>query len=170
MNLIAAFNFCFQLQSEGTTLRGKILNVDKKDEDAILKNTEISNMVNALGLGFKGDAFDESKLRYGKIVILTDADVDGAHIRTLLLTFLFRYQRALFEQGGPVQVDPGFSQMTPRLLSALKTKICWAGFKLCFQLQPAPLQQGKIFVAVPPLYKVEPKGRAVQVDPRLTPV
>ena len=73
-------------------------------------------MVTALGLGLKGDEFDESQLRYSKIVILTDADVDGAHIRTLLLTFLFRYQRALFERG-------------------------------------------KVFVAVPPLYKVESKGK-----------
>ena len=96
-------------------LRGKILNVERKDEASMYKNTEISSMVTALGLGLKGDEFDESALRYSKIVILTDADVDGAHIRTLLLTFLFRYQRALFESG-------------------------------------------KVFVAVPPLYKVEAKG------------
>ena len=80
-------------------LRGKILNVERKDEASMYKNTEISSMVTALGLGLKGDEFDESALRYSKIVILTDADVDGAHIRTLLLTFLFRYQRALFESG-----------------------------------------------------------------------
>jgi hypothetical protein len=97
-------------------LRGKILNVERKDDASMYKNTEITAMVTALGLGLKGDEFDESALRYSKIVILTDADVDGAHIRTLLLTFLFRYQRGLFERG-------------------------------------------KIFVAVPPLYKVE-SGRA----------
>ena len=97
-------------------LRGKILNVERKDDASMYKNTEITAMITALGLGLKGDEFDESALRYSKIVILTDADVDGAHIRTLLLTFLFRYQRGLFERG-------------------------------------------KIFVAVPPLYKVE-SGRA----------
>ena len=95
-------------------LRGKILNVERKDEASMYKNTEISSMVTALGLGLKGDEFDESQLRYSKIVILTDADVDGAHIRTLLLTFCTGTS-ALFESG-------------------------------------------KVFVAVPPLYKVEAKG------------
>ena len=93
-------------------LRGKILNVERKDEQAMYKNTEIQSMVTALGLGVMGEDFNVNNLRYSKIIILTDADVDGAHIRTLLLTFLYRYQKALFEQG-------------------------------------------HIYVAVPPLYKVE---------------
>ncbi|GAQ89800.1 DNA topoisomerase type II [Klebsormidium nitens] len=80
-------------------LRGKILNVERKDDASIYKNTEIQNMILALGLGIKGEEFDVAALRYHRIILLTDADVDGAHIRTLLLTFLFRYQRALFEQG-----------------------------------------------------------------------
>ncbi|XP_041024607.1 DNA gyrase subunit B, chloroplastic/mitochondrial-like [Juglans microcarpa x Juglans regia] len=80
-------------------LRGKILNIERKDEAAMYKNEEIQNLILALGLGVKGEDFKKEALRYHKIIILTDADVDGAHIRTLLLTFFFRYQRALFDEG-----------------------------------------------------------------------
>ncbi|KAI4300888.1 hypothetical protein L6164_034215 [Bauhinia variegata] len=80
-------------------LRGKILNVEKKDEAAMYKNEEIQNLILGLGLGVKGEDFKKEALRYHKIIILTDADVDGAHIRTLLLTFFYRYQRALFDEG-----------------------------------------------------------------------
>ncbi|KAL9273293.1 DNA gyrase subunit B, chloroplastic/mitochondrial-like protein [Drosera capensis] len=80
-------------------LRGKILNIERKDEAAMYKNQEIQNLILALGLGVKGEDFKKDALRYHKIIILTDADVDGAHIRTLLLTFFFRYQRALFDEG-----------------------------------------------------------------------
>lgn len=80
-------------------LRGKILNVERKDEAAMYKNEEIQNLILGLGLGVKGEDFKKDALRYHKIIILTDADVDGAHIRTLLLTFFFRYQRALFDEG-----------------------------------------------------------------------
>lgn len=80
-------------------LRGKILNIEKTDDSKIYKNNEIQALITALGLGVKGDEFDASQLRYHRIVIMTDADVDGAHIRTLLLTFFYRYQRALIEQG-----------------------------------------------------------------------
>jgi DNA gyrase subunit B len=80
-------------------LRGKILNIEKTDDAKIYKNTEIQALITALGLGVKGEEFDASQLRYHKIVIMTDADVDGAHIRTLLLTFFYRYQRQLIEQG-----------------------------------------------------------------------
>jgi DNA gyrase subunit B len=93
-------------------LRGKILNVERRDDAALYKNAEIADLIVALGLGVKGEA-DLSALRYGKVILLTDADVDGAHIRTLLLTFLFRYCRELFEAG-------------------------------------------RVFVGVPPLYKVDP--------------
>ncbi|CAI5940398.1 unnamed protein product [Closterium sp. NIES-65] len=80
-------------------LRGKILNVERKDDAAIYKNQELQNLILGLGLGLRGEEFDHKALRYHRIILLTDADVDGAHIRTLLLTFLFRYQRALFENG-----------------------------------------------------------------------
>ncbi|XVE95756.1 hypothetical protein REPUB_Repub02eG0127000 [Reevesia pubescens] len=80
-------------------LRGKILNIERRDEAAMYKNREIENLILALGLGVKGEDFKKENLRYHKIIILTDADVDGAHIRTLLLTFFFRYQRALFDEG-----------------------------------------------------------------------
>jgi DNA gyrase subunit B len=80
-------------------LRGKILNIEKTDDAKIYKNNEIQALIAALGLGVKGEEFDPSQLRYHRIVIMTDADVDGAHIRTLLLTFFYRYQRALIEQG-----------------------------------------------------------------------
>jgi DNA gyrase subunit B len=80
-------------------LRGKILNIEKSDASKIYKNAEIQAMITALGLGIKGDEFDASQLRYHRVIVMTDADVDGSHIRTLLLTFFYRYQKALLEQG-----------------------------------------------------------------------
>lgn len=95
-------------------LRGKILNVEKAREDRIFKNAEIGNMITAIGAGIR-ENFDITKIRYHKIVIMTDADVDGDHIRILLLTFFFRFMRPLIDNGN-------------------------------------------IYIAQPPLYKIEYKG------------
>jgi DNA gyrase subunit B len=80
-------------------LRGKILNIEKTDDSKIYKNTEIQALITALGLGVRGEEFNAKQLRYHRICLMTDADVDGAHIRTLLLTFFYRYQRSLIEEG-----------------------------------------------------------------------
>jgi DNA gyrase subunit B len=79
-------------------LRGKILNVEKAQAKKIFANAEIGNMITAIGGGIDPE-FDVSKIRYHKIVIMTDADVDGSHIRILLLTFFYRFMRPLITEG-----------------------------------------------------------------------
>ena len=86
-------------------LWGKMLNVEKSRADKIYNNDKLQPVILAVGAGIGAD-FDITKIRYGKVIIMADADVDGAHIRTLLLTFFFRYMRPLIENGNVYLVQP----------------------------------------------------------------
>ena len=94
-------------------LRGKVLNTERASADAVLKNEEIATMIYTIGADY-GDSFDLKKCNYKKIIIMTDADDDGAHIQVLLLTFFFRYMRPLIEDGRVYIALPPLFKITKR--------------------------------------------------------
>lgn len=107
-------------------LRGKILNIERADDRRIYGNNEIQAMITALGLGLKTEEFDAARLRYHKVILMTDADVDGAHIRTLLLTFFYRYKRDLVEQGYIYIAQPPLYKISIGAGRNIDVRYCYA--------------------------------------------
>ena len=122
-------------------IRGKILNVEKASMDRILANQEIRTLFTALGTGFGAD-FDVSKARYHKLIIMTDADVDGAHIRTLLLTLFYRYMRPMIDKGYVYIARPPLYQVRQgKLVKYLDTDEELHDYLGTLQPSPKPIVQ-----------------------------
>ena len=112
-------------------LWGKMLNVEKSRADKIYNNDKLKPVIQAIGAGIGAD-FDVTKIRYGKVVIMADADVDGAHIRTLLLTFFFRYMRPLIEQGHVFLAQPPLYKVSKK---GIKDVYCYTDEELDEELE-----------------------------------
>merc|ERR1711865_246840 len=111
-------------------LRGKILNVEKCAAERIYQNSELQALIAALGLGVRSTPFNRENLRYHRIIIMTDADVDGAHIRALILTFFYRYQRNLIDNGHVFIACPPLYRISYRNTDSY----CWSDADLATEV------------------------------------
>jgi len=157
-------------------LKGKILNVEKARIDKMLSHDEIKAIISAVGCGIGAEEFDITKRRYGKIILMTDADVDGSHIRTLLLTFLFRHMRPLIEQGMVYVAQPPLYQvargkkveyvLNDALLNAKLTQLGLDGTRLQIRAADGSVQKeisgDELLVLIRLLEQIEAQARTLR--------